>query len=121
MKKDFKSFLKTYMNVFSCPDCGQECESRYGIMKCPHCGKSYSVKIRFESHVVTILMGMGLMQYYMYSDLFNGSMFWKSLVMLLHFVANSLLVNFMMYRFMSGGLFVMKEIEEDVNDTGAKE
>ena len=41
--------------------------------------------------------------------------------MLLHFVANSLLVNFMMYRFMSGGLFVMKEIEEDVNDTGTKE
>jgi predicted RNA-binding Zn-ribbon protein involved in translation (DUF1610 family) len=121
MKKDFKSFLKTYMNVFPCPNCGQECESRYGIMNCPHCGKSYSVKIRFESHVVNILMGMGLMQYYMYSDLFNGSMFWKSLVMLLHFVANSLLVNFMMYRFMSGGLFVMKEIEEDVNDTGAKE
>lgn len=113
MEKNFKNYLKTYKNIYECPNCHKEAEGRYGTMKCPHCGKIFAIKTRFVCMAILILQGMGILQLFWNGNFFNGNAFWNSLVSVGLIILTNLYFGYMMYRFMPGGMYEFEEIKED--------
>ena len=116
MKKNFTNYLKTYRNIYECPNCHNEAEGRYGTMKCPHCGKIYTVKTRFVCVIVLLLQFTGIMQLFWSSNFFNGNALLNSLASVGLIIICNLYFGYMMYRFLPGGLYEFEEITEDVTD-----
>ena len=117
MKKLFGNYLKTYKNIYECPNCHKEATCRYGTMKCDHCGKIYAVKTRFISVLVLVLTFTFIMQFFWNHDFFGGSALWNSLASVGLIIISNLLFGYLMYSFLPGGIYEFEEINENVTDT----
>lgn len=113
MEKNVKGYLKTYQNIYECPNCGKEASVRYGVMKCEHCGKEYLVKRKFISLVVIIVLFLGISELFWNGNFFEGDAMMNSLVLVGLIILSNAVVGYLIYRFVPGGAMEFEEITEE--------
>lgn len=112
MKKDLNSYLKTFKNIYECPNCGKEVNVRYGVMKCENCGKEYFVKRKFISVVVIVFMFLGLSELFWNGNYFEGDAMLNSLALVGLLLIGNFVVGYLLFRFVPGGVMEYEEVTD---------
>ncbi len=117
MEKNFKGYLKSFKNIHECPNCHNEAVVRYGAMKCEHCGKEYLVRRKFIGTLAIVFLFMIIMEFFWNGNYFNGDALINSLVSVGLIIISNLIVTYLMYLFVPGGMFEYEELTDD-NEKG---
>ena len=113
MEKNVKGYLKTFQNIYECPNCGHEATVRYGVMKCEHCGKEFFVKRKFISVVVIVLLFLGISELFWNSNCFNSDAMLNSLALVFLLIISNFIAGYLLYRFVPGGIMEYEEVSEN--------